>query len=206
MMQTADAPEIACVLVNWNNWQDTATCLDSLALQDYPNLRVLVVDNASSNDSVSQLRALHPWVTILESPENEGFPRACNLGARHPLVSAAPFLWFLNNDTVAPPDTAHKLLAKAQANPRAGVVGSVLRYMHEPARIQAWGGGNISRWTGYNTHFNAPTSIGPDTYLTFASVLIPRTCFNQLNGLYEGAFMYCEDCDFCLRRLASRRR
>jgi GT2 family glycosyltransferase len=203
MMQTADAPEIACVLINWNNWQDTCACVTSLAQQDYPNLRVLVVDNASSNDSVAQIRAQHPWVTILESPENDGFPRACNLGARHPLAASAHYFWFLNNDTIVPPDTARKLLDKAQADPRAGVIGSVLYYMHAPRTIQAWGGGKISRWTGYNTHFISPNPLGPDSYLTFASVLIPRPCFNQLNGMYEGAFMYFEDCDFCLRASAA---
>ncbi len=121
-----DAPEIACIVINWNSWQDTAACLDSLRMQDYKNLRVIVVDNASSDDSVAELRARHPWATYAQNSRNFGFPKACNIGARHPVAASASFLWFLNNDTVVPADTATKLVAKAEATPRAGIIGAVL--------------------------------------------------------------------------------
>ena len=192
-------PLVVCVLVNWNNWRDTADCLTSLALQDYPNLRVLVVDNASTDDSLAQLRAAHPWATYIANPENAGFPRACNLGARHPFAADAEFFWFLNNDTVAPPDTASKLVATALSHPRIGVTGAVLFYAHNPTLIQAWGGGRISRWSAYNRHYLGPSPLGPDSYITFASALVRRACFDQLGGLFEGVFMYFEDADFCLR-------
>jgi len=196
-------PTVACILVNWNNWRDTADCLTSLADHLYPNLRVLVVDNASTNDSVAQLRAAHPWATYVENSENLGFPRACNLGARHPFAADADFLWFLNNDTIAPPDTASKLVATALTNPNIGVTGAVLLYAHNPCQTQAWGGGQINRWSAYNWHYLTPTPLGPDSYITFASALIRRECFDQLGGLFEGAFMYFEDVDFCLRAQAA---
>ena len=192
-------PLVACVLVNWNNWRDTSDCLTSLAAQDYPNLRVIVVDNGSTNDSLPQLRAAHPWATYIAHHENAGFPRGCNIGARHPLATEAGFLWLLNNDTVCPPNTLSKLVAKASANPIIGITGAVLFYAHHRAQIQAWGGGHISRWSAYNSHYLAPTPIGPGSYITFASALIRRDCFDQLGGLFEGVFMYFEDADFCLR-------
>jgi len=196
-------PTVACVLVNWNNWRDTSDCLASLARQVYPNLRVVVVDNASTNDSLAQLRAAHPpnasSLTYIANNENAGFPRACNLGARHPLAVDADFLWFLNNDTVAPPDTTSKLVASALENPNIGITGAVLYYAHNPSQIQAWGGGTISRWSAFNRHYVAPTPFGPGSYITFASALIRRDCFDQLGGLFEGVFMYFEDADFCLR-------
>ncbi len=195
-MQT---PLVACILVNWNNWRDTSDCLTSLALQTYPNLRVLIVDNASTDGSLAQLREAHPWATYIANGENAGFPRACNLGARHPLAAGADFLWFLNNDTVAPPDTASKLVATALANPKIGITGAVLFYAHNPTQIQAWGGGQISSWSAYNRHYLAPNALGPGSYITFASALIHRDCFDQLGGLFEGVFMYFEDADFCLR-------
>ena len=90
-------------------------------------------------------------------------------------------------------------MAAAKANPRAGVIGAVLYYMHAPTRVQAWGGGQISLWTGYNRHYTAPTRLQPNSFLTFASVLIRREPFDQLHGLTEEVFMYFEDSDFCLR-------
>lgn len=190
------SPTVACILVNWNNWRDTADCLTSLAAQTYPNLHVIVVDNASTNDSLAQLRAAHPWATFIANPENAGFPRACNTGASH---ADADFLWFLNNDTIAPPDTTAQLVATALANPSAGVIGASLYYAHNPSRIQAWGGGQINLWSAYNWHYLAPTPFGRCSYITFASAFIPRACYDQLGGLFEGVFMYFEDADFCLR-------
>lgn len=203
MSNPPGAPAIVCVLINWNHWRDTDACLTSLAAQDYPNLRVLVVDNASTNDSLAQLRAAHPWVTYVENHRNYGFPKACNIGARHPFARGAEFLWLLNNDTIVPPATASKLVAKALSNHRAGIIGAVLRYMHAPGTIQAWGGGTVNLWTGYSTHFTGPSHFGPESYLTFASVLIRREVFDAVQGLFEGAFMYFEDSDFCLRARAA---
>jgi GT2 family glycosyltransferase len=192
-------PSVACILVNWNNAADTAACLTSLAHQDAQNLRVLVVDNGSTDGSLEQLRSAGPWVTYIDAGANLGFPRGCNLGTRHPLAASADFVWLLNNDTIVPPDTLTKLLATAADHPRAGVIGAVLHFMHDPASVQAWGGGEISRWTAYNRHYTAPTPLHGNSYITFASALIRRECFDQLQGLSEEVFMYFEDSDFCLR-------
>jgi GT2 family glycosyltransferase len=105
----------------------------------------------------------------------------------------------LNNDTVAPPETCSKLLAKALEQPRAGIVGSVLYFLHRPSEVQAWGGGNLTVWLGYNTDFHAPAPLGPNSFLTFASVLIPREVIEKVGLLYEGYFMYWEDADYALR-------
>ena len=188
------APRVTCILVNWNNWQDTSACLESLARQDSP-LEVIVVDNASTNGSVAELRQRHPEATVVEAGANLGFAKACNLAARQ---ASTDYLWFLNNDTVAPPDTLSRLL-KTQSD----LVGAELRYAHAPAQVQAWGGGTVSRWTGFSRHYTAPEPLGPTSYLTFACVLVGRALFEQLGGLYEGAFLYFEDSDFCLRARAA---
>ena len=171
----------------------------SLFQQDYLGLRVIVVDNRSADDSVARIRAAFPQVTVLEAGSNLGFASACNLGIRHAMREGAQYLWLLNNDTVAPPDTCSKLLAKALEQPRAGIVGSVLYFLHRPSEVQAWGGGNLTVWLGYNTDFHAPAPLGPNSFLTFASVLIPREVIEKVGLLYEGYFMYWEDADYALR-------
>ena len=193
------APLVHCVVLNWNGWEDTLPCVASLLEQDYPALRVVVVDNGSTDDSVVRIRAAFPQVTVLETGANVGFPSGCNVGIRHALLEGAEFVWLLNNDTVAPPGTCSKLVAKAHAQPGAGLIGSVLYFMHSPAEVQAWGGGNLTIWLGYNTHFLAPAPLGASSYLTFASVLIPRLVIEKVGLLYEGYFMYWEDADYSLR-------
>ncbi len=193
-------PRLVCVLVNWNGWQDTLVCLDSLRAQDYPNLQVIVVDNGSTNASVERIRTAHPWVTLHETGENLGFACGCNAGTRLAYQRGADLVWLLNNDTSAPPETASLLVRTALAHPEAGAIGSVLHYLHAPNQIQAWGGGTIHLLTAYTAHFTAPASFAPaNTFLTGASLLLPRRTLEQVGLFYEGFFMYCDDSDLCLR-------
>ena len=167
--------------------------------QDDPALCVPEVDNGSTDDSVARIRAAFPQVVVLEAGSNLGFPSGCNIGIRHAISHGADYIWLLNNDTVAPPNTCSKLVAKARQQPGAGIIGSVLYFLHDPASVQAWGGGNLILWLGYSTDFHARAHLGPKSFLTFASVLIPREVIQKVGLLYEGYFMYWEDADYALR-------
>lgn len=192
-------PRVACVLVTWNSWENTERCLRALVLQDYANLNVIVVDNGSTDGSVGRLRTAFPSVLRIENGANLGFAKACNAGARRGIEDGAEFVWFLNNDTEAPPTTARRLVAKAAVDPKLGIVGAVLMYAHDRATVQAWGGGTIDLWSGYNRHFTSAAVLGAGAYITFASALVRREVFVTLGGLWEELFLYFEDSDFSLR-------
>lgn len=192
-------PSVCCVLVNWNRYEDTLACLQSLAVQDYPALQTIVVDNGSTDDSVARFQQAFPQIHIIETRKNLGFPSGCNVGIRYGVAAGYDYIWLLNNDTVAPVDTCSKLVAQALATPSAGIIGSVLYYLHDPAIVQAWGGGNVDPFLGRTSHFRAPAPLGPGSYLTFASALVPRKVFEQIGILYEGFFMYWDDADLALR-------
>jgi GT2 family glycosyltransferase len=194
-----ECPSVYCVLVNWNGWQDTVECLDSLRVQRYPHLKVVVVDNGSTNNSVTMIRKAHPWVSLVDTGANLGFAGGCNIGIRLGLEHGAEYIWLLNNDTTVPDDTLGKLMHEARINPRAGAIGAVLYYMHDPGAIQAWGGGKINLWTGMVSHFTSPAKLNRNTYLTGACTLTPRHVYEEVGVLYEGFFMYYDDCDLGLR-------
>ncbi len=186
-----------CVVVNWNGWQDTVECLTSLRQQDYDGLQVIVVDNGSTNESVRMIREAHPWATVIETGRNLGFPSGCNAGTRLAIERGADYVWLLNNDTIAPADTAGKLLQTARENPEAGAVGAILYYMHDPGHVQAWGGGKINLWTGFVSHFNKATVFDENTYLTGASMLLPRRSAKRW-----GYFMKATSCMATIRTFA----
>jgi GT2 family glycosyltransferase len=196
---------VGCIVLNWNGWRDTIACLTTLQNQTAQPLEVFVVDNGSTDDSVSHLEQFiataegETRFQLVCHPNNVGFGSGVNIGIRAAMERNVEFLWLLNNDTVCPPDTLEKLLRKAARNPTAGVVGTVLYYYDEPARVQAWGGGFISRWTGTSRHYLAPAQQVPGSYSTFACVLIRAEVFRQVGLLYQGFFMYYDDADFCLR-------
>lgn len=192
-------PRVSCVIVNWNGWADTLACLESLRAQEYGNLHTIVVDNGSTNDSVARIRAGFPEVEVIDTGKNLGFAAGTNVGMRKAMADGAEYIWALNNDTIAPPDTLTKLVAKAKATPGVGAVGTVLYYMHDPGQVQAWGGGRLKVWLARSHHFTGPATFGDGTFLTFASVLLPRCVIEQVGLLYEGYFMYFDDADFALR-------
>jgi GT2 family glycosyltransferase len=173
-------------------------CLESLAMQDYAALHVIVVDNASTDDSVRHLVEVFPKAEIISLAENLGFAGGCNAGIRRGLAMGAEWIWLLNNDTVAPADTLTKLVAASQGE-RIGITGTVLYFLHEPARVQAWGGGKVVDWMGYVTHFLAPATLESNSFLTFASVLIRRELLVEVGLMDESYFMYFDDSDFCFR-------
>lgn len=198
---------VACILVNWNNPGDTIACLESLQAQTMAELAVFVVDNGSSDDSVDRVGKYlqrrdseNPVrMVLVEAGANLGFSAGNNVGIRAAARLCPEFFWLLNNDTTAPPNTLAKLLATAQANGKAGIVGSVLLYAHDPARVQAWGGGHVKPSIAYATHYTAPREMGRDDYVTFASVLLRKEVLQQVGLLDERFFMYYEDVEFCLR-------
>jgi GT2 family glycosyltransferase len=196
-------PNVHCVLVNWNGWKDTVFCVTSLMQQDYAALRIVVVDNGSTDDSLVRIRAAFPQLCVIEAGANLGFSAGSNLGIRRAIEDGADFVWLLNNDTIVPPDTCSKLVASAIREPRAGLIGSVLYYLHDPKKVQAWGGGDLTVWLGRSSHYLAPAKLSPTSYLTFASALIPSEVIRKVGILYEGFFMYWDDADYALRVTAA---
>jgi GT2 family glycosyltransferase len=191
-------PRVICVVINWNGWRDTIVCVESLMAQEYPKLEIVLVDNGSTDDSVDRIRAVFPTIVLLTAVENRGFAAGSNVGIRYALEHGAEFVWLLNNDIVAPPDTLKKLVAET-ADPQVGIVGSVLQYLDRPETVQAWGGGSIVPWIGYARHFDAPAVLDARSFLTFASVLLRRDLLEQVGLLDERYFMYFEDSDLCFR-------
>jgi GT2 family glycosyltransferase len=200
------AKSVAIVILNWNGAQDTLACLNSLEELQYP-AHVIVVDNASSDDSISRLRAAHPDLDLIVNTSNAGFGAGNNLGIRRALESGADFVWLLNNDTSVLPQTLTALMAAAtRVDMRVGVVGSVLYdWDGQPVRgdswcqVQAWGGGLIQLYWGRTQHVVVPVPIGLNHFMTAASILVSREAFEATGGFDEAFFMYWEDVDLCFR-------
>lgn len=190
-------PLVYIILVNWNGWKDTISCIDSLLELDYCNFKILVVDNGSSNNSIDNIRRSHPLVNLIATGKNLGFAGGVNVGIRHALNSPAEFLWLLNNDTKVAPDSLSHMVKTALDVKSAGAIGATIYCMNLPSKIQAWGGGQINLMAGSPRH---RVNSGRLDYITGASMLLRRTAIEDI-GLFDSDlfFMYWEDTDFCIR-------
>src|ERR1700757_1370728 len=115
--------KVCSIVLNWNGWRDTSICVLSLLQQNYANHWVIVVDNGSTDDSVTRLRQEFPEITLIENKTNLGFAAGCNVGIREALAAGADFVWLLNSDAIADPNALHSLVETASRDPRIGAVG-----------------------------------------------------------------------------------
>ncbi|HEX8089199.1 MAG TPA: glycosyltransferase family 2 protein, partial [Blastocatellia bacterium] len=92
-------PRVYVIILNWNNYKDTKNCLQSLQATSYPDLKIIVLDNGSTDNSGLLLREEFPDVIFIRNEENLGFARGCNVGIRAALEDPlGAYVLLLNND------------------------------------------------------------------------------------------------------------
>jgi GT2 family glycosyltransferase len=201
------APSVLVVVLNWNGWEETLTSVDSVLRLDYANLRVLVVDNGSTDGSIEHLRTIRDdRVELLELPENRGYTGGCNEGFRRALVAGAHYVWLLNSDAVAEDtETLTSLVALAESDPKIGLVSPRLADPGEGGRLN-WCGSICStdplvkdmtedpeearRWV--LEYPNAGDVLG-------AAMLVKSSVIREIGMLDDGFFAYWEDTDYSYR-------
>lgn len=202
-------PRVYIIILNWNGLEDTIECLDSLKDLKYSNFDVIVVDNASTDNSVREIRKKYPGVIILESDKNLGYAGGNNLGLKYALNRNADFVWLLNNDTVVREDALSHLIKKMTENTSIGICGSRLIYYHNPDTIQALGGGRYNRCLGVTTHVGSDESADLKweereieqklDYIVGASMMVSRNFIEEVGLLSEDYFLYYEELDWATR-------
>lgn len=247
--------KVYVVVLNWNGWEDTLACLESILRSDYPALRVIVCDNASTDGSPERIKAwaagalepacapikpvsypIRPPVakpiacleltraeaqrnpallpdvplTLIHTGGNLGYAGGNNIGLRYALARGdADYCWVLNNDLVIAPDALSSLVARMQAQPEAGLCGSVLLDYYTPQRVQALGGAKYNPWFGTHRAIGANTCARAKidreaverqmSYVIGAAMFVSRRWLDEVGLLCEDYFLYFEEIDWAVR-------
>jgi GT2 family glycosyltransferase len=198
-------PLVYIIIVNWNGWRDTLECVTSCRKLAYDNVRIIVIDNGSSDDSDKILRHSLPDIEVIQSGSNLGFAGGNNVGIRLALERGAQYLWLLNNDTVVDPAALSALVEPAEHDPHVGIVGSKIYYFSTPRRLWFAGGfwkfgkiqiiirGEGEEDKGLYDH------IIPVDFVTGCSLLIRAETVRDIGLLEEKYFLYWEDTDWNAR-------
>ena len=214
-MNTPALPTLAIVIVNWNAGDQLRACLQAVAAAGRMRFRlqhVVVVDNASSDDSLLNLPDDALPLQVIRNPDNRGFGAACNQGAR---LCTTDLLLFLNPDTRVETDALDRAIAHLQSadGAPAGVCGAHLlderggTHRHcarraRPLRMLAHLSGldRLTPWTGgyLLRRWDHADSRAVD-HVMGAFYLIRRPLFHALNGFDERFFVYLEDLDLSER-------
>jgi GT2 family glycosyltransferase len=211
--RAVDRPVVSVVIVNYNGKKFLTECLNSLLTKAFKkySFEVIVVDNCSQDGSQDFLRTF-PGITYIESTVNTGFTGGNNIGAH---AAKGDFLLLLNNDTRI--ETCLDSLVETVIETDIGAIGCQLRYgdgrlqfsmgyEHSPWRIAL-------SWLGLERKPSLPSvfrrmDTSPHHYtdqaklvdwISGAVLLTPKRIWDELGGLDEFFFMYCEDVDYCRR-------
>lgn len=218
---------VYAIVPSYNTADYLVRCLDSLLAQQGPlALRIYVVDNASSDDSVARVRGAYPQVQVLESDRNGGFAYAVNRGlraaqadwaAQHGGGAPTYYVLLLNSDTELPPTALAEMVAFMEAHPEAGVAGPQLvmadgrmdlacrRSFPSPevAFYRLVGLAHLfprsRRFARYNMTYLDPEQTTEVDAVSGAFMLVRGAVAESVGPLDEAFFFYGEDLDWAFR-------
>lgn len=197
---------VCILIVNWNGKADTLECLDSLRQLNYPTYEILVVDNASSDDSVHCIHQQFPEVMVLQNAENLGFVEGNNVGIRHALQSGSQYILLLNNDTIVAPELLTILVEVGERHSDVGMMNpAIYHYNSEEIWFYA---GKID-WSNGVTHhiterrqckpFSEDDALIATDYVTGCALLVKSDVIRKIGVLDPRFFAYYEDTDWSVR-------
>lgn len=218
---------LAIIIINFRTPQYTLDCLASLAPEraDVPGLQVILIDNASGDDSVPRLREAiekngwGEWVVFLPQDKNLGFAGGNNVGFQHVLAQPNPpeFILLLNSDTIVHRGCLKASLARLARDPSIGVMSCLLRNadgtVQNNCRRFARPDRETVRALGlpyfFRGHFKWADLDDPEwdrektaravEWVIGAFMLMRTETVRRLGGLDESFFFYGEDTEFCFR-------
>lgn len=199
-------PRVSVIVLTYNNLAFTDACLFSIeAYSDYPDLEVIVVDNASSDGSREWLQR---WVDepskagharrLILNDDNLGFAAGNNVGLA---AATGEVLVMLNNDTYATPGWVRGLCNHLRRDPGLGLVGPVTNNIGNEAKLDIHYADMVEmiRLAGQHTRRHAGRRLEIPT-VAFFCVAMPRSVYERVGGLDEAFGVgFFEDDDYCRR-------
>lgn len=195
-------PLVTVIVVNWNSGTMLKTCIEHLLKQSFKPEKIFVVDNASTDNSISEIKSFSS-VEILYSTENTGFAKGNNLALKR---TSTPFVALLNPDAFPEQDWLEQLVVSAEKHPTAASIGS----MQLKNNTELDGIGDCYHISGMMWRSRYRKQLRPidkqekEIFSPCAAAALYRMDALKKVGFFEESFFcYCEDIDLGFRlRLA----
>lgn len=202
-----ELPPVGIVIVNWNLKDTLRATLESCLKINYPSFSIVVVDNASADGSPEMVRTEFPKVQLIVNAVGQGYAKGASQGMAQ-LADQHKYLFSISNDVEMDPDILRQLVQVAEANPRAGVLGSKVYFYDRPTVI--WhAGAHVHPLHGHSYHYGWERQDHPRydrsrrcDYVTGCGYLLRSDLAKQLGFLKADLVFYFEDADFCYRARA----
>lgn len=194
-------------LVNWNSWQDTISCINSIEKLEINRFKVFIriLDNASPNNSFEELRTALPNYDVIKLENNDGYAAGHLENLKYAQSIGADFFWILNSDIKI---SSHTLQAFIDAYQKNGdqIYGSVTLDKNQSinfAGSPVYNNNklNYNKWKGkpYQELIEKHHDVQQVQSVEGSSIFIPLTIIQRHGFMKTDFFMYGEETDFCLR-------
>jgi GT2 family glycosyltransferase len=207
--KSSDMPFVVAVVLNYNGYEDTVKCMCSLQDVSYPNLKIVLVDNGSPDNSGDRLKSDFPDIHMIILKENTGYAAGNNVGIKYALEQQAEYVLVINNDVIVDSGFLEPMVDVAEKKPDVGIVTCKVYYQSAPQEIfSAVGKMNWLLCTGVNkgSHLKSLQKTDAECFTDFACgvLLLMRAKMLKTEGLFDDKyFMYFEDVEFSRRILRS---
>jgi GT2 family glycosyltransferase len=201
--------KLSIIIVNWNTQDLLMHCLESIYSQPvHVDFETWVVDNASTDESITNITYLFPQVKLIVNSENIGFGRANNQGIRQAI---GDYILLLNPDTQVHTDAINTLIAYLDTCPHAAAVGPKLLNADGSLQISAYPTPTLVRELWRLFHVDRIISIGQYSRKHFgnkpikvdilmgACILLRAEVIKPIGLFDEAFFIYSEEVDLCER-------
>jgi len=188
-------PLVSIIIVNWNAKEMLRNCLNSIRENTtYPNYKIVVVDNGSTDGSVEMIKKEFPHVQLIQNKENIGFAKANNQGIKS---IESDYYFLIGNDTEVTKNWLTSMIEVSESDSKFGITGCKLifpngRIQHAGAWVKIHGVEHCLREKG--------DKLRQVDYVTGAAFLIKKEVIDKIGLLDEGfSPFYYEDSDYCVR-------
>ena len=192
--------KVSIVIPNYNGKHFMQACMKSLEKQSFQEFEVLVVDNASSDGSVSYIKENYPNVRLIEMETNTGFSGAVNAGIR---AAKAPYIFLLNNDTECDVDCVKHLYHMIQRSKKIFSVASQMIQYHNRELIDSTGDMYTVVGWAFNRGNGKQCSMYQKEDRVFTAcagaAIYQKAVFEEIGYFDEDFFAYREDIDIGYR-------
>jgi GT2 family glycosyltransferase len=201
-MTPAGGPGIAVLIVNYNSGDMLQRCIKSLARQTRQDFEIVVVDNASSDDSAQRIEGRHANLTLVRAGRNLGFAAGNNLALKQ--VRSARWIVLLNPDAFPEPDWLAAFAAAAESDPRYSFFGCRMLLADTPDVLDGTGDAYHVSGASWRRDHGVAALRGvrePDEIFApcAAAALYSRAALEEVGGFDERYFCYHEDVDLAFR-------
>jgi GT2 family glycosyltransferase len=191
---------LAVLVLNWNNYEDTSNCIESIITHLDGNIQIIVIDNNSTDRSLERLQNNYPKCKYVQNDKNLGFAGGMNEGIREARRGGFEYVFLLNNDVVLTGNLdIHELVQKV----KEPSIGLITPEIHKSGTADPWFiTGRIKERSVRFSHGNvnqADRRYIQNDYVPICCVLFRTEVLEELSDLPEEYFLYCEDVEFGYR-------